>query len=98
MEILTVSRWTAVVRGAVIHGIEKLDNRNLTIMKSCPRSFGIMLSQAYKASRHDSRDCYTDAFTNRTMANGQLIWLIRKGDLLLSNERKEAEELITFTF
>jgi hypothetical protein len=82
----------------VIHGIEKLDNKNLTIMKGCPRSYGIKLSQTYSGTRHNSSDCYTDSFTNRTMANAQMIWLIRKGDLLLSNQPKVAEQMVTFRF
>jgi len=90
--------WTAVVRGAVIHGIEKLDNKNLTIMKGCPRSYGIKLSEAYSGIRHNPSDSYTDSFTNRTMASAQMIWLIKKGDLLLSNRAKEAEEMVTFKF
>jgi hypothetical protein len=93
-----MSRWTAVVRGAVIHGIEKLDNKNLTIMRSCPRSYGIKLSQTYSGIRHNSQDTYKDSFTNRVMANAQMIWLIKKGDLLLSNTLKEAEEMVTFKF
>jgi hypothetical protein len=91
--------WTAVVRGAVIHGIEKLDIKNLTVMESCPRSYGIILRQTYSATRHNHRSYYIDAFTdNKTMANGQLVWLIQKGDLLLSNEQKEAEQMFAFTF
>jgi hypothetical protein len=93
-----MSRWTAVVRGAVIHGIEKLDNKNLTTMKGCPRSYGIKLSQSYTGIRHNSSDCYTDSFTNRTMASAQMIWLVKKGDLLLSNQLKVAEEMVTFKF
>lgn len=93
-----MSRWTAVVRGAVIHGIEKLDNKNLTTMKGCPRSYGIKLSQSYTGTRHNPSDCYTDSFTKRTMASAQMIWLIKKGDLLLSNQPKVAEEMVTFKF
>jgi len=32
------------------------------------------------------------------MASAQMIWLIKKGDLLLSNTLKEAEEIVTFRF
>jgi hypothetical protein len=65
-------------------------------MKDCPRSYGIML-QTYSATRH-SRRYYLDAFTDKTVAKGQLVWLIRKGDLLLSNKRKEAEQMFAFDF
>jgi hypothetical protein len=90
--------WTAVVRGAVIHGIEKLDNKNLTVMESCPRSYGIKLSQTFSGRIHDKSDTYMDSFTERTMANAQMIWLIKKGDLILSNTSKMAEEMVTFKF
>lgn len=91
--------WTAVVRGAVIHGIEKSVHKNLTIMKSCPRNYGILLNQSYSGVRHPKRaDCYIDPLTSRTMAASQMTWLIRKGDLLLSSQLKEGEERVTFKF
>lgn len=94
-----MSRWTAVVRGAAVHGIEKVNHKNLSTVKSCPRNYGILINQSYSGVKHPKRtDCYTDSFTNRTMAASQMIWLIRKGDLLLSHQLKEGEETITFTF
>lgn len=87
-----------MVRGAVILGIEKSDHKNLTIMKTCPRSYGLILNHVYSGSRHDHRDYYTDSLTNRVMAKGQLTWLILRGDLLLSDARKEVEKEVAFSF
>jgi hypothetical protein len=89
-------RWTAVVRGAAIYGIEKADHPALTICKTCPRSYGIMLNQAFSRSKHGRRDLYTDLTTNRVMVRGQMAWLIKKGDLVLSDEPKEAEHSFSF--
>jgi hypothetical protein len=36
--------------------------------------------------------------TNGAMANGQLTWLIRKGDLLLSGMREETQREFDFNF
>ena len=57
-----------------------------------------MLSHVYSGSKHDRRDHYTDSLTNRVMARGQLTWLIQKGDLLLSDTRKETEKEVAFNF
>jgi hypothetical protein len=87
-----------VVRGGVIFGVEKSAHKNVTIMKACPRSYGIKLNSSYSGAKHDKRDHYTDVLTNNVMAKGQLIWLIRKGDLLLSDAPKETEKDIAFNF
>lgn len=92
------SRWTAVVRGAVIFGIEKADHNNITIAKTCPRSYGIVLNHAFSKSKHDRRDQFTDALTKTPMAKGQFTWFVRKGDLVLSNAPKEVEEEADFNF
>lgn len=92
------SRWTAVVRGAVIFGIEKAGHNNITITKSCPRSYGIVLNHAYSKSKHDRRDKFTDALTKIPMAKGQFTWLVRKGELVLSDAPKEVEQEINFNF
>lgn len=93
-----MSRWSAVVRGAVIYGVEKSYHKKLAVMTACPRSYGIILHHTYSGVLHDSRDRQRDAITNRDMANGQLTWLLRKGDLLLSDEPRESEKEFAFNF
>lgn len=90
-----MSRWTAVVR---IFGVENVGHENITITKTCPQSVGIVLNHAFSKSKHDSRDQFVDPLTNRPMAKGQFTWLMRKGDLLLSDAPKEVEQEINFNF
>jgi hypothetical protein len=80
-----------------MHGIEKSD-KNLNLMKSCPQSYGILCNNTHPASKHTSKDCYANSSTDMPMSNGQLIWIIRKGDLLFSNKRKVVEEMFQFAF
>ncbi len=91
-------RWTAVVRGAVLYGIEKMNHKEVTYMRTCPKSYGIVLNEVYSGAKFDRQDQYTDSLTNNVMAQMQLSWLIRKGDLLLSNTKKEAEKEFIFPF
>lgn len=58
----------------------------------------IVLNHAYSKSKHDSRDQFVDPLTNRPMAKGQFTWLMRKGDLLLSDAPKEVGQEINFNF
>jgi len=90
--------WTAVVRGAVVYGIEKSVHQDRTIAEICPRSYGVMLNRAFAGFKHNRQDRYTDPATNRVMAQGQMTWLIKKDDLILSNAPKEAEQEFSFKF
>ncbi|KAN0071918.1 hypothetical protein V8E54_009647 [Elaphomyces granulatus] len=77
--------WTAVVRGAVIFGIEK---PVLPTMSACSRSYGVSVSESFSETRHDIQDRIVDPITEAPMAKEQLLWLIKKGDLILSNKPK----------
>lgn len=90
--------WTAVVRGAVIHGIEKVNRPNVVFMKTCPQSYGIVLNETFRGSKFRSEDRYTDPITGDVQAHGQITWLIKKGDLILSNEGKTSEKEFRVTF
>jgi hypothetical protein len=96
--MMVCARWTAVVRGAVIFGIEKSSHSNITIMKSCEKSYGLKLDHQFTGRTHDRRDHYEDTMTGHVMAKGQLTWLIRRGDLVLSDVPKVVEKVIAFNF
>jgi hypothetical protein len=87
-----------VVRGAVIYGIEKANHKNAKLMTTCPKNYGIVLNEKYSEYKYDNRDRYTDPVTNRVMAHKQLAWLIRSGDLILSDRKIQAEKEFTFSF
>merc|ERR1711939_1152105 len=88
--------WTAVVRGAVISGIENPQSAILT--KSCPTSYGICLNEQYTATKNFYKDEFVNPYTRQRMAAGQMTWLVQKGDLILANQNRVGERLFTHTF
>ena len=54
--------------------------------KPCPRHYGICVSQIYTAWGHNSGQVVTDRFHGRQVVPDQLIWLVRKGDVILPDE------------
>ncbi|KAF2192229.1 hypothetical protein K469DRAFT_620267 [Zopfia rhizophila CBS 207.26] len=86
-----VSRpWSAVVRGAVAKGLEPHSD-SLISMRKCRRSYGIATSQPFSNFKHANEDEYDDPFDGTKKAKDQMLWLIKKGDALLSNTPKHAE-------
>jgi len=87
-----------VARGAVIYGIEKAKHHNATFITTCLKSYGIVLNESHSGYKHDRRDRCIDSVTNNIMAQKQLTWLIRRGDLLLSDAERETEKEFMFAF
>jgi hypothetical protein len=73
----------AVVRGAVVRRIE--DRGEGVLMKQCPKSYGLRISQPFSPYLHDSVDKYRDPYDNQVKARDQMLWLKNKGDLILSD-------------
>jgi hypothetical protein len=82
----------------VIHGIEKTHHSNVVFMRTSPRSFGIVLDEAYTPTKYSPKDQDTDVITNNVIAPKQITWLVKKGDLILSDEGKTSEKAFTFPF
>ena len=59
-------------------------------MLKCSESYGISISQPYSAYLHSDEAIYRDPFDDELKAKEQMVWLIKKGDLILSNEPKRA--------
>lgn len=91
-------RWTAVVQGAVLYGIEKANYKDVVTMETCTRTYGIKMNQTMRIYKYDETDVIRDPVTNAVTAQDQMIWLIRKGDLLLSDSAKETEQRIVYHF
>jgi hypothetical protein len=81
----------------VLYGLEK-DVHDHVKMETCPRSYGVMLNRAFSGAKFKREDAYTDPATGKVMASGQMTWLVRKGDLILSNEPKESDQEFSFKF
>jgi hypothetical protein len=77
--------WTAVVRGAVVCGIEKHGIRSLKRTNSCRHSYAICLDESYSSAYHGRQEEFIE-HGGDTFAKGQLTWLLNKGDLILFNE------------
>jgi len=87
-----------VVRGAAILGIEKETSRALCTMSACPKSYGISVHEPFSNALHDDKDRVANPINNMIMAKDQLRWLIKKGDLMLSNQPKMKREWFTISF
>jgi len=81
--------WSSVVRGAVARGVEA-DARNVIYMRKCRRHYGVSVSEPFSSFKHSEADAYIDPFDREKKAREQMIWLIKKGDAILSNEPKQA--------
>lgn len=90
--------WTAVVQGAVICGIEKETTKNLVKATSCLHNYGIRVAEVFSDTYHDPRDEVTNEISGMKMAEGQLLWLLNKGDVVLSSKPYKAEQDITVAF
>jgi hypothetical protein len=54
--------------------------------RPCPRHYGICASQMYADWRHSREEAVKDRFHGRQVVPDQLIWIIRKGDVILPGE------------
>jgi hypothetical protein len=80
--------WAAVARGAVLKGIE-LDSTSARSLSPSPRHYGFSTSQPFLARKHSEEDAYFDPFDGGRKARDQMTWLVRKGDVLISDKPKE---------
>lgn len=68
-----VSRWTAVARGAVIHGIQSLvDSRKLK------EHYGVIMGAPFFPELYDAQTAYWDPFFSCLMTNDHVEWFASK--------------------
>ena len=67
-------------------------------MNACPRSYGVSVSEPFSETRHRHQDLVVDPYTKAAMAKEQLMWLIKKGDLILSDDPKVVNQQFTKSF
>ena len=90
--------WTAVVRGAVICGIEKQMTQNLIKASPCRHSYGVSVSLLYSDVYHSPRHRIVDDVNKVALASEQMLWLLNKGDLVRSNVPLTGGTDITVSF
>jgi hypothetical protein len=86
------------MRGAVIYGTEKTRTRKFKTMRTCPNSYGINLAEPYSEIDHRKADRAVNLLTNASMAVRQVRWLIRKGDVIISNSPRTVHESFKILF
>lgn len=82
--------WTAVVRGAVISGLE---GRNLVRSRVARRHYGVLCTEAWDEDLHSAHNKFWSDTTEEFLANNQIEWHVKKGDALPSG----APILLPFT-
>ncbi|KAJ8111356.1 hypothetical protein OPT61_g6033 [Boeremia exigua] len=76
--------WTAVVQGAVVCGVEKASISNLRRTNACRYSYAVCLDEVFSRMHHSEQD--VALLNGRNVAASQLIWMLKKGDLILSDQ------------
>lgn len=76
----------------MIYGIEKSHHKDVMTLTTCAKNYGVVLNEMDSIHKYNRNDTYIDPVTNNTMAKKQITWLIRKGDLISSDEKRDAAE------
>lgn len=78
-----VNAWTAVVRGAVLRGLEGAE---LILNRKARRHYGVHIHDVFQPNKHAAHLRYWDDNTERWMARDQMQWYIKKGDTVSSTD------------
>ncbi|KAI9842642.1 MAG: hypothetical protein M1837_007009 [Sclerophora amabilis] len=79
---------TAIVRGAVLKGLEPKSGPDRTeIVRRARRSYGVPTTQVFIDGYHQEKDAFTDPLTGKKMAMNQVSWFIRRNQPV-SDEQK----------
>jgi hypothetical protein len=89
--------WSNVARGAVLCGVDA-KFKNMIYTRKCRRNYGLSVSQPFSSFLHSEADAYIDPFDGTKKAKDQMVWLIKKGDAILSKEPKHASITLTRRF
>lgn len=74
------SSSVAAVRGAINH------YQHSRRVIPATKSYGIVLSQPFSEYLHEESNVYEDSLDNKKMAKNQVMWLVRAGDMLYSDQ------------
>jgi hypothetical protein len=81
-----------------MYGIEKSRMQNISTVDVCLKNYGISVSEPFSNIRNDMEERFVNPLTGRAMARGQMIWLMSKGQVILSNEPWKAQQVLKFRF
>lgn len=71
-----------MVKGAVLRGMG-IGMSIPSKLNSCPRHYGVCVSDAYAEYKQDAENVVIDRFSGLPVIPSRLFWLIRKGDVIL---------------
>jgi len=71
---LTEGSWTAVVRGAVMRGLEG----EMVRSRKVARNYGHSYSVAFVKGLHSESDSYIDKYDGTLRYRGQMSWCVKK--------------------
>lgn len=75
--------WTAVVRGAVLNGLE---GAKLVVSRKARRHYGVLCRRSYDSSIHSMSNKHWCPLSGSFKAEHQISWYVRKGQTLPSQE------------
>ncbi|KAI9821960.1 MAG: hypothetical protein M1827_002542 [Pycnora praestabilis] len=78
---------TAIVRGAVLKGLEpKVGPAKTEVVRRARRNYGVPTAQLFVTGKHEEREAYVDAHTGLKLARNQISWFIRKNQPMADDE------------
>ncbi|KAI1114255.1 hypothetical protein F5Y14DRAFT_441321 [Nemania sp. NC0429] len=78
--------WTAVARGAVLSGIAHISNKDLVDSHVSRYSYGWAKWENFNYWVHNLDDCEFDKLSGRCLARGQMQWIIRRGESIMTQK------------
>jgi hypothetical protein len=90
-------RWTAVVRGATLCGVEH--SQAVDSMIGAKKHYGTVNMEKPSAIKNQNQaDMFKDPITGKWIVRGQMNWLISKGDLILPDEPRTVMQRFFYKF
>jgi hypothetical protein len=77
--------------------MEKTANKIIS-MDASTRFYGVSVNTPFSMVANHANDLVKDPLTDTEMAKDQLIWMIKRGDLILSTRPKEVRGTFTINF
>ena len=71
--VLKVYSWSAVVRGAVLHGVQ-----GIVHTRKLKQHYGVKLGKVFQPGVHDEEDSYMDPFDDIKYTRDNVEWLAAK--------------------
>ena len=93
----SLSRWSAIVRGAAVKGLEG-DGRQRIQNRKCRRSYGTVEMSPFVNGKHKVVDKVWEPYTGIWYADRQMEWLVQKGQDLSTASKSHAKFSMVYRF